>query len=171
MDYSMGLQRAGHDWATFSWAEDTAENKETRAARMSRAETCRGERKSSEIQRFPAWALKSKYIRKLLRPKNRLKGVGGTTPEAPPGLGRAPSFSCQPEWKDFILHRARRRAFRRVSLVHGILQARTLEWVAIPFSRRPSQPRDWTQVSDIAGGSFTIWASREAHIIWAVRPN
>ena len=36
--------------------------------------------------------------------------------------------------------------------VHGILQARILEWVAIPFSRRSSQPRDWTQVSCIAGG-------------------
>ena len=34
--------------------------------------------------------------------------------------------------------------------VHGILQARMLEWVAIPFSRASSQPRDWTQVSHIA---------------------
>ena len=33
------------------------------------------------------------------------------------------------------------------SSVHGILQARILEWVAIPFSRRSSPPRDWTQVS------------------------
>ena len=36
--------------------------------------------------------------------------------------------------------------------VHGILQARILEWVAFPFSRASSQPRDWTQVSRIAGG-------------------
>ena len=35
--------------------------------------------------------------------------------------------------------------------VHGILQARILEWVAFPFSRGSSQPRDWTQVSCIAG--------------------
>ena len=35
--------------------------------------------------------------------------------------------------------------------VHGILQARTLEWVAFPFSRGSSQPRDGTQVSRIAG--------------------
>ena len=42
--------------------------------------------------------------------------------------------------------------------VHGILQARILEWVAIPFSRRFSQPRDWTQVSHIAGRFFTVWA-------------
>ena len=41
------------------------------------------------------------------------------------------------------------------SSVHGILQARILEWVAIPFSRESSQPRDRTQVSHIAGGFFT----------------
>ena len=47
------------------------------------------------------------------------------------------------------------------SSVHGILQARILEWVAIPFSRGSSQPRDRTQVSHIAGRFFTIWATRE----------
>ena len=46
--------------------------------------------------------------------------------------------------------------------VHGILQARILEWVAIPFSRGSSQPRDRTQVSRIAGRFFTIWTTREA---------
>ena len=39
--------------------------------------------------------------------------------------------------------------------VHGILQARILEWVAFPFSRRSSQLRDQTQVFPIAGGFFT----------------
>ena len=43
--------------------------------------------------------------------------------------------------------------------VHGILQARILEWVTFPFSRESSQPRDQTQVSCIAGGFFTIWAT------------
>ena len=38
--------------------------------------------------------------------------------------------------------------------VHGILQARILKWVAFPFSRGSSQPRDWIQVSRIAGGFF-----------------
>ena len=38
------------------------------------------------------------------------------------------------------------------STVHGILQARTLEWVAVPFSRGSSQSRDQTQVSCIASG-------------------
>ena len=44
----------------------------------------------------------------------------------------------------------------------GILQARILEWVAMPSSRGSSQARDQTQVSRIAGGFFTIWATREA---------
>ena len=39
--------------------------------------------------------------------------------------------------------------------VHGILQVRILEWVAFPFSRGSSQPRDQTQVSHISGGFFT----------------
>ena len=46
---------------------------------------------------------------------------------------------------------------------HGILQARILEWVAFPFSRESSQPRDRTQVSHNAGGLFTSWATKEAH--------
>ena len=44
--------------------------------------------------------------------------------------------------------------------VHGILQSRILEWVAVPFYRRSSQPRDWTQVSCIASGFFTSWATK-----------
>ena len=47
------------------------------------------------------------------------------------------------------------------SSVHEILQARIWDWVAIPFSRESSQPRDWIRVSCIAGGFFTIWATRE----------
>ena len=46
--------------------------------------------------------------------------------------------------------------------VHGILQARILEWVAMPFSRGSSQTKDWPKVSCIAGGIFTVWATREA---------
>ena len=45
---------------------------------------------------------------------------------------------------------------------HGILQDRILEWVAVPFSKGSSQPRDWTWVSSIAGRFFTSWATREA---------
>ena len=48
------------------------------------------------------------------------------------------------------------------SSVHGILQARILEWVAISFSRGSSQPRDRTQASHIAGRCFNLCTTREA---------
>ena len=52
------------------------------------------------------------------------------------------------------------RAF--CSSVHEILQIRILEWVAIPFSRGSSWPRDWSRVSRIVSRCFTVWATREA---------
>ena len=48
------------------------------------------------------------------------------------------------------------------SSIHGILQARILEWVAISFSRGSSPPRDRTQVSRISCRHFNLWATREA---------
>ena len=48
------------------------------------------------------------------------------------------------------------------SSVYGILQARILEWVAIPFSRGSSWPRDQIWVSHIPGSFFTVWATRES---------
>ena len=50
--------------------------------------------------------------------------------------------------------------------VHGILQARILEWVAFPFSGGSSQPRDRTLVSCIAGGFFASQAIRELAILY-----
>jgi len=50
------------------------------------------------------------------------------------------------------------------SSVHRILQARILEWFAVPFSRASSWPRDWTQVSCIAGRFYTVWAIWEAPV-------
>ena len=50
----------------------------------------------------------------------------------------------------------------QASLSMGILQARILEWVAMPFSKQSAQPRDWTQVTCIAGRFFTFQATREA---------
>ena len=47
------------------------------------------------------------------------------------------------------------------SSIHGVFQARVLEWVAISFSRGSSQPRDQTWVSRIVVRCFTIWATRE----------
>ena len=49
------------------------------------------------------------------------------------------------------------------SSIHGIFQARGLEWVVLSFSRRSSQPRDWTWVTLIVGRHFTVWAIREAN--------
>ena len=46
--------------------------------------------------------------------------------------------------------------------VHGILQARILEWVTISFSRGSFRPRGQTQVSRIGGRCFNLWANREA---------
>ena len=51
------------------------------------------------------------------------------------------------------------------SSVHGILQARILEWLASPFSGVSSLSRDWTQVSCTAGRFFTAWTTREVKAI------
>ena len=48
--------------------------------------------------------------------------------------------------------------------IHGILQAGILEWVAFPFSRGSSQPKDKTQVSHIAGGFFTSLATMKSPV-------
>ena len=50
------------------------------------------------------------------------------------------------------------------SSVHGIIQVRILERVAISFSRGSSHPRNWTRVSCIAGRYFTDWAMREKSV-------
>ena len=55
------------------------------------------------------------------------------------------------------------------SSVHGILQARMLEWVAISFSRGSFQPRDQTQVPRITGRFYAIWATREATVYYRER--
>ena len=52
-------------------------------------------------------------------------------------------------------------------IVHGILQARILEWVAFLLSRESSPPSDQTQVSHIAGRFFTSWATSEALEYWS----
>ena len=51
-----------------------------------------------------------------------------------------------------------------VYTVHGILLARILEWIAFPFSRGSSQPRDQTQVSHTVGRFFTSWATRVCRV-------
>ena len=58
--------------------------------------------------------------------------------------------------------------------VRGILQVRMLKWIAFPFSRESSWPRNWTGVSHIAYRSFFFffyqWAIREAHLVTKSRP-
>jgi len=56
------------------------------------------------------------------------------------------------------------------SSVPGLLRTRTLQWVAIPFSRGSSWLRDQTRVSCIADRFFTIWATREAQAGYAKKP-
>ena len=51
------------------------------------------------------------------------------------------------------------------SSIHGISQARVLQWVAISFSRGSSLPRDWTWVSSIVDRHFTVWATREIQFL------
>ena len=55
------------------------------------------------------------------------------------------------------------------SSVHGIIQTRILEWVAIPFSRVSFWPRNWIWVFCIAGRFFTIWAIREAQYYYMIQ--
>ena len=52
------------------------------------------------------------------------------------------------------------------SSVHGIFQARILDWVVVPFSKGSSQSRDRTHVSHTAGGFFTIWATEA---LWGIK--
>ena len=63
------------------------------------------------------------------------------------------------KWKWKLLSHVRLFATPWAIHAHGILHARILEWVAIPFSKGSSQPRDQTQVSHIVGRFFTSWAT------------
>ena len=90
-------------------------------------------------------------------------------------LGVSPQFtfhsSCKNLWGKKVKEKVIQSCLTLCDLmdhtVHGIIQARILEWVAFPFSRRSSQPRDWTQVSHTAGGFFTSRATREAQEYWS----
>ena len=79
------------------------------------------------------------------------------------GSGRAPV--CESESVSHVwLFATPWTVAHQAPLVHGILQAKILEWVAIAFPRGSFWPRDRTQVSCIAGRFFTIWTTREAPI-------
>ena len=73
------------------------------------------------------------------------------------------SLYSQWKWSDLLSHI---QHFATPWTIHGILQARILQWVAFLFSKGSSQPRDRTQVSRTGGGFFTSWATREAQEHW-----
>ena len=74
-----------------------------------------------------------------------------------------PCFLCDPEHEsESCCSVASNSLWPMDYTVHGVLQARILEWVAYPFSSGSSQPRNWTGISWIAGGFFTSWATRKA---------
>ena len=69
--------------------------------------------------------------------------------------GRLPLLHFDP-WVSELLNHVRLFVTPMDYTVHGILQARILEWVAVPFSKGSSQPRDLTQVSHISGEFFMV---------------
>ena len=78
--------------------------------------------------------------------------------------GRRGASVALPDWWEAWTEKSLSRVllFASMDCSPWILQARTLEWVAFPFSRGSSQARDWTQVSRIVGRFFTSWTTREA---------
>ena len=112
-----------------------------------------------------AWMWKVKV--KLLSRVRLLVTPWTTAYQAPPSMG----FSGQQYWSGVPLPSPKTAQLCSTlcnpvdysppgSSVHGIFQARTLEWDAIPFSGWSSQPRDWILVSSTTGRFFTIWATR-----------
>ena len=73
-----------------------------------------------------------------------------TTPESESEVAQSSPILCDPMDSSLL-----------GSSVHGIFQA--IAWIAVSFSRRSSQPRDWTRVSLIVDRRFTIWATREVN--------
>jgi len=96
---------------------------------------------------------------KQLSPYGRITPFSCVSPMYTGGISESESVSCSVVLVDQLcltLVIPWTVAHPPGSSVHGILQARILEWVAMPFSRGSSQPRDQTQVSCIAGRFFTM---------------
>ena len=117
----------------------------------------------------PSWALNILHSRKLFSPRQ----TGRFSHPSWPGTGkRDPRFN--PLQTSMRLSESVKVVQSCPTLcnpmdytVHGIPQARILEWVAFSFSRESSQSRDWTQVSCIAGGFFTRWVMEYSKIqVW-----
>ena len=99
------------------------------------------------------------YLTPLSMGFSRQESWSGLPLPSPGRYGRHLYISVKWKWKS--LSHVWLFVIPWTNIVHGILQARILEWVAFPFSRGSAQPRDQTQVSCIAGRFFTNWATRE----------
>ena len=172
----MGLQRVGHDRTTFTFRSDTRlltrTNTKPISKQLKKAYTSPHETGNSEARQFQAW-----LTRHQLSDFKDLGTLSLSTLANPLAEGKMSadaqyfsrsvlacsvvSNSLQPLWT--VAHQA--------PLSMGILQARILEWVAKPFSKGPSQLRDWIRVSRLAGGFFTIWpTSQSKESPWTEEP-
>ena len=118
-------------------------------------------------QFFPVWKLKAKFSAQLLFLYSTGSLFSSFLASLSLGLSlfvlcllfEVPSYYGKWKWKCQLLSRVRLCNLMGCSppgsSVHGILQARILEWVAISFSRGSSQSRDWTQASRIVGTFLT----------------
>ena len=159
---SMGSQRVGCDWATNTHVRIKENHAWTNEDTMFWSETHGHLRPEKKGRKVCGWG-KSPCGQHLTR-KNQ-----GHIETPYQGM-----FSCCLRCAKLLSHG---RLFatpwtvaHQTALSVGILQARILEWVPISYSRGSSQPRDWTQVSRIAGGFFTSWATREAQEYWSGWP-
>ena len=84
------------------------------------------------------------------------------------GVAKSQTWLSNWKWERNSLSRV--HLFATPRTVHEILQARTLEWVTVPFSRGYFPPRDWTQVSCTVCRFLTSWATREAQECWTGQP-
>ena len=106
--------------------------------------------KDKETVEPPVWMAFPDFVRTRITPL-RIRSVSVKESESENEVAQSCPTLCKP--MDCSLPG---------SFLHGILQARILEWVATSFSRRSSRPRDQTLVSRVAGRCFNLWATREA---------
>ena len=133
---SMGLHRAGHDWSNLAAAA---------AARIIFLHL-RIIIYLLGLINFQSWSSDAKRLLNLGSLWTRVLRFPICVYSSLHCIGLCNSMDCNPPG----------------SSVHGLLQTRILEWVAILFSKGSSWPRDWTWVSCIASSFFTVWATREA---------
>ena len=139
---SMGLQRVGHDWRDLAAAAASFGEKRAMGARE-------GDRKKVE------------WSECITKSKNKFVSVKCTCEQGLRYKVCKCIFAVKWKVKVKVAQPCLTLCDPTDYTVHGILQARILEWVAVPFSRGSFQPRDRTQVSHLAGRFFTSWTTRE----------